>query len=118
MEKADDALRAAGREQQLSPAASVNRAYYACFYAATAVLVMEGRKFVKHAAVRGAIHKHLIRQGRLPRELGEAYGNLMKARHEADYEALISWTPQQAADAIDAAERIVAALRSLLPFES
>ena len=115
MEKADDALSTARRESELSPASALNRAYYACFYAATAVLITEGRHFVKHAGVRSAIHKYLIREGRLPKELGDAYENLMTMRQNADYEAIVSWTPQQAAEAIEAAERIVSGLRILLP---
>jgi len=115
MEKATDALAAAQEMIATHPAASVNRAYYACFYAATAVLITEGRHFVKHAGVRSAIHKYLIHQGRLPKELGDAYDNLMTVRQKADYEAIVSWTPQQAAEAIEAAERIVTALRVLLP---
>jgi len=115
MEKADDAFRTAKRERELSPTSSLNRAYYACFYAATAVLISEGRQFVKHAGVRSALHKYLIHPGRLPKELGDAYDNLMNVRQQADYEAVVSWTPEQATEAIEAAERIVAALRILLP---
>ena len=115
MEKAADALATAQETMTTHPAASVNRAYYACFYAATAVLLTEGRQFVKHAGVRGALHKYLIHQGRLPKELGDAYDNLMKMRQAADYEAIVSWTPQQATEAIEVAERIVTALRALLP---
>jgi len=115
MEKADDALRTANRERELSPTSSLNRAYYACFYAATAVLITEGREFVKHTGVRSALHKYLIHQGRLPKELGDAYDNLMRVRQQADYEAIVSWTPQQATEAIEIAERIVTALRDLLP---
>ena len=115
MEKAADALAAAQDTMATHPAASVNRAYYACFYAASAVLITEGRHFVKHAGVRSAIHKYLIHEGRLPKELGDAYDNLMKMRQNADYEAVVSWTPQQAAEAIEVAERLVTALRALLP---
>ena len=115
MEKADDALRTARREQELSPPTAVNRAYYACFYAASAVLIAEGRKFVKHAGTRNAVHEFLVHKGRLPTELGTQYDKLMTARHEADYEATVSWTPQDARHAVETAERIVAALRPLLP---
>jgi len=115
MEKADDALRTAKRERELSPPSSLNRAYYACFYAATAVLISEGRQFVKHAGVRSAIHKYLIHEGHLPKELGDAYDNLMSVRQKADDEAIVNWTPQQAAEAMEVAERIVTALRILLP---
>src|SRR5947208_2156058 len=44
---------------------AVNRAYYACFYAASAVLLQEGCKFVKHSGVRSAVHQDLVKTGRL-----------------------------------------------------
>jgi uncharacterized protein (UPF0332 family) len=115
MEKADDALRTARREQDLSPSTAVNRAYYACFYAASAVLIAEGRKFVRHAGTRNAVHQFLVHKGRLPTELGTQYDKLMTSRHEADYEATVSWTPLEARHAAQTAERIVTALRALLP---
>ncbi|MBN2562960.1 MAG: HEPN domain-containing protein [Phycisphaerae bacterium] len=49
---------------------AVNRAYYACFYAASAVLLSEGRKFVKHSGVRAALHRHLVKTGRIEPDLG------------------------------------------------
>lgn len=47
---------------------AANRAYYASFYAASAVLLVAGRKFVKHSGVRGAVHQErtLRRELRLP----------------------------------------------------
>lgn len=52
-------------EQALASAASelnagrlefaVNRSYYACFYSASAVLLMMGHRFVKHSGLRAAV---------------------------------------------------------------
>lgn len=118
MEKADEALRAAGQVKGVSPAATINRAYYSCFYAVSAVLIAEGRKFVKHAGVQNALHQHLVLPGRIPKELARAYDELVVLRHQADYEAIVTWTPENAQRAIETAERIVAALRILLPLGS
>jgi uncharacterized protein (UPF0332 family) len=49
---------------------AVNRAYYACFYAASAVLLSEGRKFVKHSGVRAALHLHLVKTARIDLQPG------------------------------------------------
>lgn len=116
IQKADEALRAARKDLDVSPASTINRAYYACFYAASAILITEGRHFVKHAGVRSALHKHLIRPGRFPTELGDAYDNLMKTRQKADYEVGTAWSVEQAQEAIDVADRIVTAIRILLPY--
>jgi len=115
MEKADEALRAAHQIRETSPSTAVSRSYYACFYAASAVLLVEGRKFVKHATLRGALHKLLVRTGRFSKGLAAEYGKLLVARHQADYEATIQWSPSDVDQAIRAAETVVAALRELLP---
>ncbi len=113
--KADDSLAAAERERDLSPATAINRAYYACFYAASAVLISQGRKFVRHSGVRNAVHKYLVKEGRIPAELGAAYNELMTDRQQADYEAVVLWAPEDARKAVEMADRIVTALRLLLP---
>jgi len=64
--KADSALASARSEfaaKRLDFA--VNRIYYACFYAASAVLLKHGKKFVKHSGVRGAVHQDLVKPGLL-----------------------------------------------------
>jgi hypothetical protein len=73
-----EALKAAEHDAMMFPSAAVNRAYYACFYAASAVLQSEGRHFVKHTGVRAAVHAELVKPGRLPREIGETYDLLLK----------------------------------------
>ena len=110
-----EALATAEREAMLSPAAAVNRAYYAAFYAASAVLICEGRRFVKHAGVRAAVHRELVKPGRLARPIGEAYDQLIKSRQTADYDALARVSTDDAARAIKQAADVVHAMRGLLP---
>jgi uncharacterized protein (UPF0332 family) len=64
----------------------VSRAYYACFYAASAVFVREGRQFLKHTGLRSAIHLHLVKPGRIPADMGRVYEELFTGRSKADYE--------------------------------
>lgn len=115
---AEEAMESAGREKTLGPAAAVNRAYYACFYAASAVLLMEGQRFVKHAGVRSAFHRFLVKTGRVPADLGRQYDALMKARVGADYRAMERCTAEDASRAVQSAEIIVTALKQLLPPEA
>ena len=85
LNKADDALASAESELARHDFA-VNRAYYACFYAASAILLAEGRKFVKHTGVRAALHRNLIKTGRLDAQWGKAYDRAFDLRQGADYE--------------------------------
>lgn len=40
-----------------------NRAYYACFHAATAVFVARDRRFRKHRGIIKAVHEELVPEG-------------------------------------------------------
>jgi uncharacterized protein (UPF0332 family) len=69
---------------------AVNRAYYACFYAGSAVLLSEGRKFVKHSGVRAASHRHSVKTGRI----APNRGNLTTCSSNlAGKRAMPSWSP-------------------------
>lgn len=113
LEKSSEAQSAGRVVLNTSPAAAVARAYYACFYSACAVLILEDRRFVRHSGVRAAVHKHLVQTERLSSELGAAYDDLMASRHKADYETG-AWTVEKAEKALDMADRIVTALKALI----
>jgi uncharacterized protein (UPF0332 family) len=48
---------------------AVNRLYYACFYAVTALLLWYGPSSAKHTGVRGLFNRHIGRPALIPREL-------------------------------------------------
>ena len=56
----DDAEAAAARG---SVRLAWNRAYYACFHAATAVFVSRNRRFAKHRGIIKAVHEDLVPEG-------------------------------------------------------
>ncbi len=68
--------------------AAVNRAYYAIFYAANALLATKKLARSKHSGVLAAFRQYFIKPGLLPAELSEIYGQVMEDRHESDYEIL------------------------------
>ena len=45
-----------------------SRAYYAAFYAATALLLCEEMEFSKHSGVIANIHRHFVKPGKLKKE--------------------------------------------------
>ena len=81
LNRAEDSVEAARKlalEGYFDFAAS--RAYYAAFYAATALLLREGMEFGKHSAVIAAIHQHFIRPGRLKKQFGKDLNWLFELR--------------------------------------
>jgi uncharacterized protein (UPF0332 family) len=86
IEKADDAYdvgKMALKAGRLISA--VNRLYYAAFYCVTALLQADGQSYVKHSALRAALHRDLVRTGRVPIEFGELFDRLFKDRQDGDY---------------------------------
>lgn len=93
---------------------AASRAYYAAFYAATAVLLSDGVEFGKHSAVIAAIHQRYVRTGRLDREQGKALSWLFELRGIADYGGTAHVSGEEAERAIEAAGGFLAAAKSLL----
>ncbi len=69
---------------------AINRAYYAIFYAANALLATKGLSRSKHAAVIAAFRQHFVKPGLLESEYSDIYGRLMDDRRKADYEIIES----------------------------
>jgi uncharacterized protein (UPF0332 family) len=67
----------------------VNRLYYACFYAVTALLVVRGLSSSKHTGVRALFSTHFVRTGLFPRNLAVLYNTLFDTRQENDYDDFI-----------------------------
>jgi uncharacterized protein len=62
-------------ENDFYPSA-VNRAYYAVFYAANALLVTKGISHGKHSGVISAFRQNFIKNGIFPPEYSKIYGRL------------------------------------------
>lgn len=114
IEKAHLAIAAAERELQAGDVGlASNRVYYACFYAASAVLLKEGKQFVKHSGLRAALHRHLTATGRLSREMARFFDKAFAERQEADYNALIEMDAAVVENRLTDARRFVAAMVAL-----
>jgi len=99
----------------LLPDTAANRAYYAAFFAVSALFASQEKIFKKHAGVRSAVHKDLIHSGQWPASLGDDYDTLIGLREIADYGALKHAGPEEAEDAIRASERILRAVHAMNP---
>lgn len=111
-EKSVEASRKLAQEGFFDFAAS--RAYYAAFYAATALILQEGKEFGKHSGVIAAIHRHFIKTGRLGKEFGKDLNWLFELRGVGDYGVTAHVPREDALKAIDAAERFLTKVRSIL----
>ncbi|MBU0512470.1 MAG: HEPN domain-containing protein [Chloroflexi bacterium] len=99
-------------------AAAINRAYYAIFYAANALLVTKNLSRSKHTGVLAAFRQHFVKTGLVSPELSEIYGQVMDDRHEGDYELITATSQEDAAIDLQQAHRFVDAVEAWLTKES
>jgi uncharacterized protein (UPF0332 family) len=112
--KAFESMQAARRELAAEAYTfAINRAYYALFYAVSALLLEEGRRFSKHSGVRAAFNRDIIRLGRLSREHGELYNQLFRDRQEGDYVEFTAFDAPYVQEKISACEAFLTHLRPL-----
>jgi hypothetical protein len=73
----------------------VNRLYYACFYAVSALLLSKGISTSKHSHLRGLLHKDLVQPGIIPVKYGQLFDLLFNNRQKGDYSDLVVFQPEQ-----------------------
>ncbi len=93
---------------------AASRAYYAAFYAASALLLREGMEFSKHSGVIAAIHRYFVKTGKLAKEHGKALTWLFEVRGVGDYGGIAHVSRQEVEQALEAAEKFVGTVRALL----
>ncbi len=64
--------------------------YYACYYAASAILIANGVETKSHDGVRRMVGQELVLKGVLGVEYGRFYSQLFSKRETGDYEDLIN----------------------------
>jgi uncharacterized protein (UPF0332 family) len=93
---------------------AINRTYYALFYAVSALLLEEGRRFEKHSGVRAAFNQHFIKSGRLARKHGDLYNRLFRDRQEGDYVEFTKFDDQYVGEQIKGCEEFLGQIRPLI----
>ncbi|HEY3359346.1 MAG TPA: HEPN domain-containing protein [Polyangia bacterium] len=93
------------------PDACASRAYYAAFYAMSALFALRGKTFTKHTALEAAVHRDLVRGEHWPPATGADYTALQALRTTGDYGGKLHVRERDAAEAVAAAERILEAVR-------
>jgi len=63
----------------------VNRLYYACFYAVSALLLTKGLSSAKHSGIRSLFHQNFVKSGLVKTELAQFYDMLFDNRQKGDY---------------------------------
>ena len=92
----------------------MNRAYYALFYAVSALLLEEGRRFKKHSGVRLAFNREIIKSERMERWCGDLYNEIFDDRQAGDYIEFTKFDAPYVQEKINGCEKFLADLQPLI----
>jgi uncharacterized protein (UPF0332 family) len=92
----------------------VNRLYYACFYAVSALLIQEGLSSSRHTGLRSFFNRHFVKTDRVPKEKARVFNDLFERRQEGDYVDFVSFEESQVLKWLPEAETFVRYIAGLI----
>jgi uncharacterized protein (UPF0332 family) len=108
LDRANNALKQAGDNLNLGHYdVATSRAYYAMFYAASALLVSQGISRSKHSGVHAAFGQYFVKPGLIEPQYGRMLVNAFNVRLDSDYEAKPSLSLELAEDILRDASQFV-----------
>jgi len=97
---------------------TISRAYYAMFYAASALLASKGISRSRHSGVLSAFGEHFVRTGLIEPEYAKMLGYAFDSRLDSDYDVTYTAEHAVAEDILDAARQFVARVERYLAQEN
>ncbi len=97
-----------------SPQSIVNRAYYAMFYAALALLQKSDKVPSKHTGVISLFDTEFALKGIFPKELSKDFHKAFELRQVSDYQTFRPISNEKAQEVLTNAARFVEAVKSHL----
>ena len=97
---------------------SINRSYYAAFYAVKAVLALEEVDFKRHKDAVADFNKTYVATDIFPREIGKKLGRLKQERETSDYDDFYIASAADATEQYAAAEFIITEVKQYLDGEN
>lgn len=71
--------------------ASVNRIYYSCYYAVSALLLLKSVETGSHKGIRQMFGLHFVQKGIVSKEDGRFFSDLYDRRQTGDYDDFINY---------------------------
>lgn len=115
LEKAEQSLASAELELNAGYVNfAVNRLYYACFYAVTALLLRDGKQLARHSAVKSEFSRTYVKPGTVDVKWSKFYQKLFDDRQESDYIPTTAFEASDVAGRIQQAREFIDLIRSLI----
>lgn len=93
---------------------ATNRLYYACYYAAVALLTKHHILAGTHIGVKSMLGLHFVSKGLITKESGRAFSNLYDSRQRGDYDEFVYSTREEVDEYFPKAQRFIEEVDALL----
>ena len=94
--------------------AAINRLYYACYYAAIALLLKYDLQTRTHNGVKTMLGLHFVSKGIIPLRVGKTFSTLFEKRHSGDYDDFVYCDEEMVNELYPQAEIFIDTVKSLL----
>lgn len=101
-----------------SPKSIVNRAYYAMFYAALALLVTVDRHSSRHSGVIAIFDREFVNKNIVPKELGKMLHEAFDSRQQGDYQDISKIDLEKATEILTSAGEFIRLIEEKLSSRS
>jgi uncharacterized protein (UPF0332 family) len=107
----EDARILADRERWNS---AINRLYYACYYAVSALLLNVGLNTTTHNGTKSIFSEKFIKSEIIPKDLGKIYSQLFTWRQKGDYDDLFDFEKEKVLPYFEPVKRLIEIIDSLI----
>ena len=93
---------------------AANRLYYACYYAAIALLLNDGYVARTHSGVKALLGLHYAKEEIINNELMKSYRKMFNLRQTGDYDDLAILTKEEILVLIEPAKQLIKTIEQLI----
>ena len=86
---------------------TVNRIYYAMFYAVNALLITKGLYSSKHSGVRSIFNREIVNEGLIEKQWGEFFTDMFDRRQKGDYKDFVEFEKQEVEEWLKKSEEFI-----------
>ena len=97
---------------------AANRLYYACFYAAMALLINDGHDARTHSGVKTLVGQHYVKTGIINEELFKSYRKMFNLRQTGDYDDLVITTEDDITPLLEPAQSFITEIENIINNET
>lgn len=94
--------------------ASINRIYYACFYAVSGLLLKKGIDTSTHKGIRQMFGLHYVQTGLISKEYARFFSDLYDRRQTGDYDDFVLYDEETSIKLFSMAKEFVQEIDSLI----